>query len=70
MSREELTRACMRHNEGKAFFTSTGARLFVGKDGSFTIDTGTVPFIDLPKNTFKFCPWCGAELKEKRYETD
>ena len=56
MSREELTRACMRHNEGKAFFTSTGARLFVGKDGSFTIDTGTVPFIDLPKKYIQVLP--------------
>lgn len=56
-----MKQVCMRCEHGKGYF-SGGKIIYVGKDGSVSVDTRDGPIIDLPIGTIKYCPWCGKKL--------
>ena len=53
---------CLRCKIGKGFYTGDKI-VFIGRDGSVSIDTKTTSIVDLPIGTFKYCPFCGRKLK-------
>lgn len=52
---------CLRCKIGKGYYIDNKI-VYIGRDGSVSIDTKTQAIIDLPKGTFKYCPFCGKKL--------
>lgn len=52
---------CLRCKIGKGYYIGDKI-IYIGRDGSCSIDTKTLPILDLPKGTFKYCPFCSREL--------